>query len=123
MRRAICSNVAAPFMVAKDVPRHASGQRRVVGPVAATDDPTAVRLVKLEEERLSLDEIYRLPGARLPEVDLLDVWLTGEEVEPVPVRQADPEPHPCLSLPCGTANHCRYDAPLPKRLEDACAVA
>ena len=77
----------------EDVPREPRRQGREVGPRPATDDPASVPRVELEEERLSRREADRLARSRLPEVDLVERPLGRQEVVPVAVGEADPEPH------------------------------
>lgn len=64
-----------------------------MGEIAAPDNPATLRRVKLEEERRTDVEVNRPARARLPEVDLVERRAGGQELEPVPVSQPDPEPH------------------------------
>ena len=60
---------------------------------AATDDGI-VRIVQLEQERLTWRENPERPSTTgLPEVDFVEFRSLGEELVPIFVRDSDPGPH------------------------------
>ena len=85
---------------AERAPGEAEGERGVVLEEPAADDRVRGR-PELEEERLAAAQHAEpaAPRVGLPEVDLVDIRLGGEEVEPVAVGEGDVGVHGRASRP------------------------